>query len=252
MEAISSEATAEQALRDFLRGQQSPDDYIEAQVVHLFDESAFRERFAYLCSYIDEAAKEHLFVSGAAIGTEVRVGHDLGFARVTGAEYFGAHVQIAQQRFAGSRMLHTVQYDGRTFPFPDEEFTCSSSGHVIEHTPNPSAYLHEHMRILKPGGFMFIEFPTRFHHIELHTRMPSLEWLPRALRNPAMRFLASQNSPLDATKRRRYLEIVETLQPVSLPQIRWWLRSRARVVHACKPASGIVRAVIQKNRSTPT
>src|SRR5215213_3361569 len=100
MEASSSEAAAEQALRTFLRGQRAPDDYIEAQVVHLFDENAFRERFTYLCSHIDDAAKEHLFVSGASIGTEVKVGHEIGFARVTGAEFFGAHVQIAQQRFA--------------------------------------------------------------------------------------------------------------------------------------------------------
>lgn len=246
MKTSSSEAAAAQALRAFLRGQRAPDEYIEAQVVHLFDEVAFRERFAYLCTHLDGASKEHLFVSGASIGTEVKVGHEIGFARVTGAEFFGAHVQIAQQRFAGSPMLQTVQYDGRRLPFPDELFTCSSSGHVIEHTPDPRAYLDEHMRILKPRGFMFIEFPTRFHHIELHTRVPSLEWLPQAIRNPALRFLASKTSPLGATKRQRYLEILETLRPVSLPQIRWWLRSRGRVVHAYKPAAGIVRAVIQK------
>jgi SAM-dependent methyltransferase len=246
MEAASSEAAAEEALRAFLRGQRAPDDYIEAQVFHLFNEASFRDRFAYLCEHIDEGAKAHLFVSGAAIGTELKVGYDLGFARVTGAEYYGAHVEIAQRRFADRPQLQTVQFDGLALPFPDATFTCSSSGHVIEHTKDPRAYLDEHMRILKPGGFMFIEFPTRFHHIELHTRMPSVEWLPQAVRTRALKFLMSDRSPLSAKNRFHYREILETLQPVSLPQIRWWLRKRARVIHATKPDSGIVRAIIQK------
>jgi SAM-dependent methyltransferase len=247
MEVSSSEAAAEQALRAFLRGQDASDQYIDGQVHQLFDEAAIRDRHNYLCQHIDDAAKEHLFVSGAAVGTEVKVGHDSGFARVTGAEFFHAFVEIAQSRFSASPMLQTVRYDGQTFPFPDHSFTCSSSGHVIEHTPSPRAYLDEHMRILKPGGYLFIEFPTRFHRTELHTGLPSLEWLPQAIRKPSLRFLASKMSPLDAIKRQRYYEILWTLQPVSLPQIRWWLRSRARIVHSYKPAAGIVRAVIQKN-----
>ena len=245
-EDVSSEAAAEQDLRAFLRGQGASDTYIEHQVGHLFHDEAFVERLNYLFRHVD-ASREHLLVSGAAIGTEVRVGHEFGFIRVTGAEYYQAYIDIMQRRFAGLPGIEAARYDGQAFPFPDESFSCAVSGHVIEHTPSPRTYLHEHMRVLKPGGYLFIEFPTRYHRIELHTGLPSLEWLPQTIRKPSLRFLRSQYSPLAPMTRQRYHEILETLQPVSLPQIRWWLRSRGRIVRFDKPGGGIVRAVIQKN-----
>lgn len=43
--------------------------------------------------------------------------------------------------------------------FPDGFFDVVTWWHVLEHTPNPSASLRETYRILKPGGWLFIQTP---------------------------------------------------------------------------------------------
>ena len=67
------------------------------------------------------------------------------------------------------------------------------------------------MRILKTGGHLSLEFPNRFYYIELHTKLPSLEWMPRNIRDAALKMLSARFSPLSASVKVRYLSIVTTM-----------------------------------------
>ncbi|MBZ4036569.1 class I SAM-dependent methyltransferase [Flavobacterium sp. 17A] len=50
-------------------------------------------------------------------------------------------------------------WDGVTMPFENESFDVVISTEVLEHVPNPDAYLSEVRRVLKPGGIFFFTVP---------------------------------------------------------------------------------------------
>lgn len=55
----------------------------------------------------------------------------------------------------GGRKVH--YYSGEDFPFSDNAFDYVIASHVVEHTPNPKAFLAEVFRV--GGGKGYIEFP---------------------------------------------------------------------------------------------
>jgi ubiquinone/menaquinone biosynthesis C-methylase UbiE len=140
-------------------------------------------------------------------------------------------------------------YDGVTVPCPDQSLAVVISGHIIEHTADPATYLRECFRLLMPGGYLFLEFPTRFHWRELHTGLPSLEWLPASLRNAGIRLLSHRLSPLPFSVKQRYESILTTgLQQMSV----WGIRARLDqmdLAHVVRDQGilwrGVVRCVLQ-------
>jgi ubiquinone/menaquinone biosynthesis C-methylase UbiE len=68
-------------------------------------------------------------------------------------------------RDAGERLAHEkgvsnvrfTQADGSTLPFRDASFDVVLSHAVIEHVADPASYLSEARRVLKPGGFLFLQ-----------------------------------------------------------------------------------------------
>ncbi|MFP4509608.1 MAG: class I SAM-dependent methyltransferase [Spirochaetaceae bacterium] len=54
--------------------------------------------------------------------------------------------------------IHTGTLD--TVRFPDESFDVVHFSHVIEHVPDPAAFLGEVRRVLKPGGYVVIVTPN--------------------------------------------------------------------------------------------
>lgn len=76
------------------------------------------------------------------------------FARVAGVEI-------------GTRMREMVENDLGVRVFPDyetisrdERFSCIHMSHVIEHIPNPSAWLSKARELLVPGGLLVIAVPN--------------------------------------------------------------------------------------------
>lgn len=236
-------------LRALLRADGLDEPYVENQVAELFHDGGFRSRFDYFMPVFDNAAKRHLLVSGTSVGTEMQLAHEYGFVSVTGTEVVPGLVEICKRRFANRPAFNIVRVESETLPFDDETFSSVISGHIIEHTRCPFTYLREHIRVLQPGGFLFLEFPTRYHRTELHTGVPSLEWLPTPVRNTIIAGLRSRLSPLSGEVKRDYDAIRNTLKPVSRWQVSWWLRrsrGRARIEHSSVPAPGIVRLIVRK------
>lgn len=246
---LGREAVAQSRLREYLTrvGQSS----VDANVDQLFSlESGMSDRFNYFAPRMPESTRRRLLISGCAAGSEMIVARKYGFQEVIGTEVVQEYVEITRQRLLGQDGFDVFLYDGKNLPFASDAFTAIVSGHIIEHTPSPYHYLKEHMRVLAPGGFLFLEFPNRYYHIELHTGLPSLEYLPRPLRSIGLRYCASRFSIISADKRKRYRDILETLQPVSVWQIKKYLRRlvypNACVIHHYAPLPGYTRMLILK------
>ncbi len=52
-----------------------------------------------------------------------------------------------------------IFYDGKTFPFPEQNFDSIISNQVLEHVFNPDEFLQEINRCLKTGGFLLLTLP---------------------------------------------------------------------------------------------
>jgi SAM-dependent methyltransferase len=243
------EAACKARLREYLIsiGQRWVDDNVE----HLTSlESGVRDRFNYFAPRMPEGTRMRLLVSGCAVGSEMIIARRYGFREIVGTEVAREYAEMAQLRLGGDDGFGVVLYEGLQLPFRDETFSSVVSGHIIEHTPSPYEYLREHVRVLAPGGFLFLEFPNRYHYKELHTRLPSLEYLPMPLRSLGLRYCASRFSLFSKDERKRYDDIRRTLQPVSVWQIKSYLSRMGyqgcRVVHHYAPARGFMRMLISK------
>ncbi len=193
-----------------------------------------------------------ILVSGCGAGGEMIAARQWGFGEVHGVEVDPIWVSVCEERLAQLGDMHPRYYDGDHLPYPDGTFDVVASGHVIEHTRDPRLYLAESLRVLKPAGYLSLEYPTRYHHRELHTQLPSLEWLPRPVRDAAYRLLASRLSPLGSVAKQRYGSIYSTrLQQISFPSIRWWLNRNGlayKILNLTRPAPGVIRLVIQRQQ----
>jgi SAM-dependent methyltransferase len=200
--------------------------------------------------HIDRCAYDCALVSGCAVGSESIAAKSAGFSEVYGVEISPEYVEIAKQRCAGAPGYYFDLYDGNKLPYAEAKFSIIFSGHIIEHTPNPATYLAELLRVLKKGGWIFMEFPTRYHWRELHTREISGEWLPEPFRTLVYRALTSRYSPLAPARKKNYAAIAQTLKPISVWQIRHYLREcgcgSSKIVAPYQPLPGFQRLLIKK------
>ena len=98
-------------------------------------------------------------------------------------------ISIAKAHAAVYRVAPSfVLYDGRRLPFSDNFFDAAASISVLEHTDDPVWYLSEILRVLKPGGRLYLAWPNRLWPKETHTLLWGLAYLPRPLADRLIRF----------------------------------------------------------------
>lgn len=114
--------------------------------------------------------RSYAFAAGRVAGRSVI---DLGCGSGYGARELSAHagrvlaVDIdaamcaSLEREHGGRSLTFQAFDGARIPTEDNRWDAVVSFQVIEHVPDPSAYLREIHRVLKPGGEALITTPNR-------------------------------------------------------------------------------------------
>lgn len=229
--------------------------YNPLEDVRLLDIDAYLGRlhaFCVMAGLTSQFTGMSVLVIGSALGGESIAAHRMRAALVVGLDVDPALItrsrEIAQAM--GLSSLQFISFGGDAFPAL-EPVDIVLSGHVIEHTASPSLHLDECLRALKPSGYLFLEFPTRFHRRELHTGLISFEWLPKPLRN-GLNSLAGWVSSIGhhdaASQRVARHEINHELRQISTIQIRLWLRGRAgaAIIKRDVPAPGIVRLCIRK------
>lgn len=72
----------------------------------------------------------------------------------------------------GEKLAVDVVADGAKLPFENESYDYVISSHVIEHFFDPIAAIKEWLRVIKPGGYIFIIAPTQYA-IPAETRSPT-------------------------------------------------------------------------------
>lgn len=88
-----------------------------------------------------------------------------------------------------------ILYDGKKLPFPNSSFDAATSISVLEHVTNPSNYLKEIWRVLKPGGKLYLAFPNRLWPKETHTGLLFITYLPRSISSWLVKLL--NRNPLE-------------------------------------------------------
>lgn len=226
------------------------DTYIEGLLALDHHRSRFEHFQSIVGSNISDSASRTL-VSGFGAGSEMVLARQFGLGEIFGVEVEEFWVDICKSRLCHLSGMHPVYYTGDLLPYVDDYFDIVVSSHIIEHTRIPQLYLRECVRVLRPSGYLLLEFPTRYHHTELHTLLPSFEWLPHRLRNAVLRLLSSRISPLKTDVKSRYISIVTThLQQISMGGVRRFLRQVGYpydIVYAATVAPGIVRCVTKKS-----
>lgn len=77
--------------------------------------------------------------------------------------------------------VHFTCYEGRTLPYSNSVFDAVLSVSVIEHVDDPVRYFSEILRVVKPGGVLYLAFPNRLNPKETHTNLWGLSYLPLPL-----------------------------------------------------------------------
>lgn len=104
-----------------------------------------------------------------------------------GAEAQGVDIEeelVAIAREEAAAVGSTAQfqwYEGTKLPFPDQSFDAAVSVSVLEHVSEPVNYLSEILRVLKPGGILYLAYPNRLRPKETHTGLWGLSYIPTAL-----------------------------------------------------------------------
>jgi demethylmenaquinone methyltransferase/2-methoxy-6-polyprenyl-1,4-benzoquinol methylase len=98
-------------------------------------------------------------------------------------EYHGIDTSAEMLVQASSKMqdaglrVHIKQADVLSLPYDDQSFDVVMAAHVLEHLPDPQCALKEMIRVLKPGGMVFV-CVTR---PSLFGALVQLRWRTRAI-----------------------------------------------------------------------
>lgn len=95
---------------------------------------------------------------GCAAGNLTRKIAQMGF-KVHGIDVLETSIKIAKE-FNGAPNVSYEVRDILNQPFPENSFDCITFLETIEHIDNPSSYLREFHRILRPHGCVIISTPN--------------------------------------------------------------------------------------------
>lgn len=136
-----------------------------------------------------------IFSSGCGSAGDLYEFLKRGAKKVYGVEVDQDLLDLAIARFKGTKYEKQVElsmYPGDILTYKDGTFDIAFSMHVIEHTKNPRQYLEELMRVIKPGGVIFMDLPNRYYPIEQHTLLKFIHLVPYPIRDSVIKFITNK------------------------------------------------------------
>ena len=127
---------------------------------------------------------------GSGLGSFVLVSNAVGRAAI-GVEPGGAELELARERAArlGQPRDAFREGVGEQLPAADGEMAGVLLQDALEHVPDWRATLREAVRVLRPGGSLYVKGPSyAVRFFEPHYRLPWVPLLPRPL---ARRYLGA-------------------------------------------------------------
>ena len=93
-----------------------------------------------------------------------------GAKRVVGVDIFPEYGEKSRA-FAEKKGCHVFEFraaDAAALPFPNGSFDTVVMNDFVEHVSQPEAALREALRVLKPGGRIYTNFPPYYHPYGAH------------------------------------------------------------------------------------
>jgi SAM-dependent methyltransferase len=174
--------------------------------------------------------------SGCGFGGSLLAYRDAGAQVAVGVEVDDDFARFAALRTSRLDGAGAVRYDGTRLPFPPASFDVIESMDVIEHTPDPLAYLRELGRVLAPGGVVLLVTPNRLWPVEQHLGFAGPPWLPVGVADVLFTFL-SRLPLLSKDRRFRYARLrgMRT-QNLSLRRLQRVARQSGMFLRLVRPA----------------
>ena len=127
--------------------------------------------------YMDRFTKEEMFLDkevldmGCAAAGKSLYFVSLGAKHVTGVdivEHYRSEAEQMAEQLGFSDRFTFVLGSAYEMPFEDKCFDTVIMNDFMEHVDNPSAAIKEAMRLVRPGGRIFINFPPYYHPTGAH------------------------------------------------------------------------------------
>ena len=106
-----------------------------------------------------DAAFEVLDVGTGTALIPIELCRQANDCRVTAVDLAGEMLKLAARNVAAAGFdarIRLEQVDAKGMPFDDGRFPAVMSNSIVHHIPEPSAAVREMLRVLRPGGFVFV------------------------------------------------------------------------------------------------
>lgn len=207
-----------EAIHQHLAGKEQQFNY--QAMLHTFLDNDRFHRWAALIDRHHPLEGASFLSSGCGMGGSLLAYHDAGVASVTGVEVDPEFAHLSRLRVADlpTAAVHLLP-PSAPLPLDPGSVDVIESMDVIEHVPDPRAYLSDLVRVLAPDGLILVVTPNRLWPVEQHLGIVGPPWLPVG---PADRlFTGLSRLPVGEDRRFRYAKLAGMrTQNMSLRRLR--------------------------------
>jgi ubiquinone/menaquinone biosynthesis C-methylase UbiE len=152
--------------------------------------------------------------------------------------------------------MRVIDAAGECLPFGDASFDVVYSNNVLEHTSKPAQVLREAVRVLKPGGTLYVEVPNYLSYYEGHYLIPQppiiwrgllagwVKWVYR--RDPSFaRTLRTEINPIWLRKTLREISQVYPITVETFGEERFLARLAKPFVFQTEAVRGVAQRAIR-------